>query len=68
MLELPDPDDIAKMDEMSVVVEIKTGSAYRAYKYSGVVTNKKNNYRKLLGICTILSKEFDIDLINYYRP
>lgn len=74
ILNLPDSLDIAKIDQGSVVVEIKTPDYYRNYKYSGVndleskaENEYKANYGKLKEFCNFLSDEFEIDLLKYYK-
>lgn len=68
IMTLPDPMDIAQIDERSVVIEVKTSDLYRTYKYSGVNNSKETNYKKVLEICNFLTNQFGVELCKYYKP
>ena len=61
---LEDPVDIAKIDEVSLVVEIKQGEAYHSYKYSGVSKCKGGHYLTLFKFNELMEREFNVNLLT----
>ncbi len=52
-------------DAPVTVIETKTNESYRAVMYNGLDTAEKTEARKVLNICRVLEKEFNIQLCIY---
>lgn len=68
IMNLSDSADTAKIDEGSVIMEIRTQDSYHALKYSGIDSKKDKDHEAMLEICETLEKEFNIKFIKYFLP
>lgn len=68
ILTLPDANEVGAdnvdPDALAIVVEIKSDGSYRSYNYNGFDTSERLEAKKVASICKIISKEFNVILVD----